>query len=64
MTRSRSGWRYRSPRSRSRCARCNRSHISLVGSPRCAIARGILFAIDQPPEVDVGSIVIRPTAQG
>ncbi|MCC8395575.1 SDR family oxidoreductase [Paraburkholderia sp. MMS20-SJTR3] len=29
-----------------------------------AIARGILFAIDQPPEVDVGSIVIRPTAQG
>jgi len=29
-----------------------------------AIARGILFALDQPPEVDVGSIVIRPTAQG
>lgn len=29
-----------------------------------AIARGILFAIEQPPEVDVGSIVIRPTAQG
>ncbi|WP_414440903.1 SDR family oxidoreductase [Burkholderia sp. 22PA0106] len=29
-----------------------------------AIARGILFAIDQPPDVDVGSIVIRPTAQG
>lgn len=28
-----------------------------------AIARGILYAIDQPPEVDVGSIVIRPTAQ-
>ena len=28
-----------------------------------AIARGILFALDQPPEVDVGSIVIRPTAQ-
>lgn len=28
-----------------------------------AIARGILFAIDQPPDVDVGSIVIRPTAQ-
>lgn len=28
-----------------------------------AIARGILFAIEQPPEVDVGSIVIRPTAQ-
>ncbi|WP_376871348.1 SDR family oxidoreductase [Albirhodobacter sp. R86504] len=29
-----------------------------------AIARGILFAIEQPPEIDVGSIVIRPTAQG
>jgi NADP-dependent 3-hydroxy acid dehydrogenase YdfG len=28
-----------------------------------AIARGILFALDQPPEVDIGSIVIRPTAQ-
>lgn len=28
-----------------------------------AIARGILFALEQPPEVDVGSIVIRPTAQ-
>lgn len=29
-----------------------------------AIARGISYAIEQPPEVDVGSIVIRPTAQG
>lgn len=29
-----------------------------------AIARSILYAIEQPPEVDVGSIVIRPTAQG
>lgn len=28
-----------------------------------AIARGILFALEQPPEVEVGSIVIRPTAQ-
>lgn len=32
--------------------------------PPEAIARGILFAIEQPAEVDVGSIVIRPTAQG
>ncbi len=31
--------------------------------PPDAIARGILFAIEQPSEVDVGSIVIRPTAQ-
>lgn len=28
-----------------------------------AIACGILFALEQPAEVDVGSIVIRPTAQ-
>jgi NADP-dependent 3-hydroxy acid dehydrogenase YdfG len=28
-----------------------------------AIARGIAFAIKQPEEVDIGSIVIRPTAQ-
>lgn len=28
-----------------------------------AIARGILYALEQPPEVEVGSIVIRPTAQ-
>jgi hypothetical protein len=29
--------------------------------PPEAIARGILFAIEQPDDVDVGSIVIRPT---
>ncbi len=29
-----------------------------------AIARGIALAIEQPTDVDVGSIVIRPTAQG
>jgi NADP-dependent 3-hydroxy acid dehydrogenase YdfG len=29
-----------------------------------AIARAIVFAIEQPLEVDVGEIVIRPTAQG
>ncbi len=34
-----------------------------VAIPPEAIARGIAFAIEQPPEVDVGSIVIRPTAQ-
>ena len=28
-----------------------------------AIARAILFAVEQPPDVDVGSIVIRPTVQ-
>ena len=29
-----------------------------------AIARAIAFAIEQPPDVDVGDIVVRPTAQG
>lgn len=29
-----------------------------------AIARAIAFAIEQPPDVDVGEMVIRPTAQG
>jgi len=32
--------------------------------PRDAIARAIAFAIEQPPDVDIGEIVIRPTAQG
>ena len=32
--------------------------------PPAAIARAIAFAIQQPPEVDVNEIVIRPTAQG
>jgi NADP-dependent 3-hydroxy acid dehydrogenase YdfG len=35
-----------------------------IAIPPEAIARGILYAMEQPPEVDVGSIVIRPTAQG
>jgi len=37
--------------------------VSAIAIPPDAIARGIAFAIEQPPEVDVGSIVIRPTAQ-
>ena len=28
-----------------------------------AIARAVAFAIEQPPEVEIGSIVVRPTAQ-
>ena len=31
--------------------------------PPAAIAHAIAFAIEQPPEVDVNEIVIRPTAQ-
>jgi len=33
-----------------------------IAIPADAIARAIAFAIDQP--VDVGEIVVRPTAQG
>ena len=32
--------------------------------PADAIARAIAFAIEQPADVDVNEIVIRPTAQG
>ncbi len=32
--------------------------------PPDAIARAIVFAIEQPANVDVGEIVVRPTAQG
>ncbi|CAO3448203.1 Short chain dehydrogenase [Azospirillum argentinense] len=34
-----------------------------VSIPPEAIARGVVYAIEQPDDVDVGSIVIRPTAQ-
>ena len=34
-----------------------------VAIPPEAVARGILYAVEQPPGVDVGSIVIRPAAQ-
>ena len=36
---------------------------SNVAIPPSSIARGIAYAIEQPDDVDVGSIVIRPTAQ-
>lgn len=32
--------------------------------PPDAIARAIAFAIEQPTDVDVGEIIVRPTAQG
>lgn len=37
--------------------------LGTIAMPAEAVARSILFAIEQPSEVDVGSIVIRPTAQ-
>ena len=35
-----------------------------IAIPPAAIARAIAFAIEQPADVDVGDIVVRPTAQG
>jgi NADP-dependent 3-hydroxy acid dehydrogenase YdfG len=35
-----------------------------IGIPPDAIARAVAFAIEQPQSVDVGDIVVRPTAQG
>lgn len=35
-----------------------------IAMPPDAVARAIAFAIEQPADVDVGEIVIRPTAQG
>lgn len=35
-----------------------------IAMPPEAVARAIAFAIEQPDSVDVGEIVIRPTAQG
>jgi NADP-dependent 3-hydroxy acid dehydrogenase YdfG len=35
-----------------------------MAMPPDAVARAIAFAIEQPADVDVGEIVIRPTAQG
>jgi len=35
-----------------------------IAIPPAAVARAIAFAIEQPAEVDINEIVIRPTAQG
>ena len=35
-----------------------------IAIPPAAIARAIAYALEQPPDVDVGEIVVRPTAQG
>ena len=43
-------------------AQLERSRDALAMPPR-AVAGAIAFAIEQPPDVDVGEIVIRSTAQ-
>ncbi|WP_126978406.1 SDR family oxidoreductase [Frigidibacter oleivorans] len=37
--------------------------VNEIAIPPEAIARGIAYALEQPSDVDVGSVVIRPTAQ-
>ncbi|HEY6762977.1 MAG TPA: hypothetical protein VI318_25980 [Baekduia sp.] len=34
-----------------------------MGMPADAVARAIAYAVEQPAGVDVGEIVVRPTAQ-
>ena len=34
-----------------------------IGMPPAAIARAIAYAIEQPADVDVGEVIVRPTAQ-
>ncbi|MDL5158746.1 SDR family oxidoreductase [Actinomycetospora termitidis] len=40
-----------------------RARMAELGMPADAIARAVAYAMDQPPGVDVGEIVVRPTAQ-
>jgi NADP-dependent 3-hydroxy acid dehydrogenase YdfG len=41
-----------------------RRSMSDFGLPPAAVARAIVFAIEQPHEVEIGDITIRPTVQG
>jgi NADP-dependent 3-hydroxy acid dehydrogenase YdfG len=41
-----------------------RRSMNDFGLPPAAVARAIVFAIEQPPDVEIGDITIRPTVQG
>ncbi|OBG63930.1 MULTISPECIES: SDR family oxidoreductase [unclassified Mycobacterium] len=41
-----------------------RRNMTEFGLPPAAVARAIAFAIEQPHEVEIGDITIRPTVQG
>ncbi|BAX92918.1 hypothetical protein [Mycobacterium shigaense] len=41
-----------------------RETMAAFGISLDAVARAIAFAIDQPPDVEIGDITIRPTRQG
>jgi len=40
-----------------------REGMDKMGISPDAIARAVVFAIEQPADVDVGEIIVRPTAQ-
>ncbi|GJG85897.1 oxidoreductase [Gemmatimonadetes bacterium T265] len=40
-----------------------RDRMAAIGLPPEAVARAVAFAIEQPAEVDVGDVVVRPAAQ-
>ncbi|PPJ29778.1 SDR family oxidoreductase [Nocardia nova] len=39
------------------------ARIQAIAQPPAAIARAVAFAIEQPADVDVGEVIVRPTAQ-
>jgi NADP-dependent 3-hydroxy acid dehydrogenase YdfG len=41
-----------------------RSNMDDFGMPPGAVARAVAFAIEQPPEVEISDVTIRPTMQG
>jgi NADP-dependent 3-hydroxy acid dehydrogenase YdfG len=41
-----------------------RRNMSDFGLPPAAVARAIAFAVEQPDDVEIGEIVVRPTVQG
>ncbi len=41
-----------------------RHTMSDFGLPPAAVARAIAFAVEQPRDVEIGDITIRPTVQG
>ncbi|MET7484502.1 SDR family oxidoreductase [Streptomyces sp. NPDC005538] len=41
-----------------------RTHMNAIGIPPAAIARAVAFAIEQPHDVEIGEINVRPTVQG
>lgn len=44
--------------------RMARAEMDRMGIPPEAVARAIAFAIEQPRDVEIGDITIRPTVQG